>query len=74
MERQQSRSPFAQLHDEDKPYEAHDTITETIKTGSVGLGAGFVVAALQNALAKRNLGAMAVFTRGAPMMGVCGMF
>jgi hypothetical protein len=74
MERQQSRNPIAQVQGEDKIYVSHDTLAETIKTGCVGLGGGFVVAALQNALSKRNVGAMAVFTRGAPMMGFCGMF
>lgn len=70
MERQQSRSPIAQLQPNEGPYVPRDTISETIRTGCIGLGGGFVIAALQNALSKRSLGAMTTFTRGAPLMGL----
>lgn len=56
-----------------KPYVPHDVLDETAKTSLVGLGSGFFIAAIQNALSKRNVGAMSVFTRGAPIIGICGM-
>lgn len=55
-----------------KPYVPHDVLDETAKTSLVGLGSGFFIAAIQNALSKRNVGAMSVFTRGAPIIGICG--
>ncbi|KAL6811676.1 hypothetical protein V8C40DRAFT_257848 [Trichoderma camerunense] len=54
-----------------KPYVPHDVLDETAKTSLVGLGSGFFIAAIQNALSKRNVGAMSVFTRGAPIIGIC---
>lgn len=56
----------------DKPYVPHDVLDETSKTALVGLGSGFFVAAINNALSKRNVGAMSVFTRGGPIIGICG--
>lgn len=56
----------------EKPYVAHDVLDETTKTAVVGLGSGFFIAAIQNALSKRNVGAMGVFTRGAPVIGIAG--
>lgn len=53
-------------------YVPHDVLDETTKTAIVGLGSGFFIAAIQNALSRRNVGAMGVFTRGAPVIGVCG--
>jgi hypothetical protein len=61
------------LSESDKPYAPHDVLDETIKTAVVGLGGGFFLAAIRNAMAKRNVGAMGVFTRGAPIIGICGM-
>ncbi|KAM0261288.1 hypothetical protein ACHAQJ_002319 [Trichoderma viride] len=54
-----------------KPYVPHDVLDETAKTSLVGLGSGFFIAAVQNALSKGNVGAMSVFTRGAPIIGIC---
>ncbi|TQV98232.1 hypothetical protein V2A60_008007 [Cordyceps javanica] len=51
-------------------YHAHDTLDETAKTAVVGLGAGFFMAAVQNALSKRNVGAFGIFSRGAPIIGL----
>ncbi|KYK54782.1 Mitochondrial import inner membrane translocase subunit Tim17 family protein [Drechmeria coniospora] len=56
---------------EDKPYVAHDVLDETAKTALVGLGSGFFLAAIRNAMSKRNVGAMSVFTRGGPIIGIC---
>ncbi|EFY89286.1 hypothetical protein J3458_018782 [Metarhizium acridum] len=55
----------------DKPYAPHDVLDETAKTAVVGLGGGFFLAAIRNAMSKRNLGALGVFTRGAPIIGIC---
>ncbi|ATY63814.1 NADH-ubiquinone oxidoreductase [Cordyceps militaris] len=54
----------------DNVYQAHDVLDETAKTAVVGLGAGFFMAAVQNALSKRNVGAFGVFSRGAPIIGL----
>ncbi|KAJ2969844.1 hypothetical protein NQ176_g8464 [Zarea fungicola] len=51
-------------------YHAHDVLDETAKTAVVGLGAGFFLAAIQNAMSKRNVGAFGVFTRGGPLIGL----
>lgn len=56
----------------EKPYAPHDVLDETVKTGVVGLGAGFFLAAIRNAMSKRNVGAFGVFTRGSPIIGICG--
>jgi hypothetical protein len=56
-----------------KPYVPHDVLDETAKTSLVGLGSGFFIAAIQNAMSRRNVGALSVFTRGAPIIGICGM-
>ncbi|KAK5995724.1 NADH-ubiquinone oxidoreductase 21.3 kDa subunit [Cladobotryum mycophilum] len=70
MDRQTSHSPKA-LVESDKPYVPHDVLDETAKTAVVGLGSGFFVAAIQNALSRGNVGAFSVFTRGAPIIGIC---
>ena len=67
MDHQESSHPPGEAH-----YEPHDVLDETTKTGVVGLGAGFFIAAVRNAMSKRNVGAMGVFTRGAPVIGICG--
>ncbi len=58
----------------DNVYHPHDVLDETAKTAVVGLGAGFFLAAVQNALSKRNLGAFGVFSRGGPIIGLAGMY
>ncbi|GJN71541.1 mitochondrial import inner membrane translocase subunit Tim17 family protein [Purpureocillium lilacinum] len=70
MEREASISPKALLEPE-QPYKPHDVLDETAKTALVGLGSGFFLAAIRNAMSKRNVGAMSVFTRGAPIIGIC---
>ncbi|KJZ76746.1 hypothetical protein HIM_03623 [Hirsutella minnesotensis 3608] len=70
MDRQASPSPMAHA-ESTKPYTPHDVFEETSKTALVGLGSGFFLAAIQNALSRRNVGAMSVFTRGAPIIGIC---
>lgn len=72
MDAHASSSPQAHLESE-KPYAPHDVLDETAKTALVGLGGGFFLAAIRNAMSRRNVGAMGVFTRGAPIIGICGM-
>lgn len=57
----------------DAHYVPHDVFDETTNTAIVGLGSGLFIAAIRNAMSKRNVGAMSVFTRGAPIIGICGM-
>ncbi|KAF5136771.1 NADH-ubiquinone oxidoreductase 21 subunit [Metarhizium brunneum] len=70
MDHQSSPSHQAPL-ESDKPYAPHDVLDETAKTAVVGLGGGFFLAAIRNAMSKRNVGALGVFTRGAPIIGIC---
>ena len=72
FERTVTRNPVAHLPQ--RAYHPHDVLDETFKTGMIGFGGGFFIAAVQNALSKRNLGVMGAFTRGAPVMGLAGMF
>ncbi|PHH81814.1 hypothetical protein CDD82_7799 [Ophiocordyceps australis] len=55
-----------------RPFKPHDVIDAVMKTGLLGLGGGLYIVALRNALSKRNVGAWSVFTRGAPIIGICG--
>lgn len=71
-ERTESRSPLAHLGSK-KPYVPHDVIDETTKTAVVGAASGLFVAAIRNAVARNNVGAFSVFTRGAPIIGLCSM-
>lgn len=56
----------------EKPYAAHDVIGETSKAAVVGLASGFFIAAIQNALSRRNVGTFGVFTRGGMIIGITG--
>lgn len=73
MERNNSRSPVEHLLKTDKPYIAHDVIDETIKTSVVAFGSGLFIASIRNAMTRRNVGALGVFTRGAPIIGIASM-
>ncbi|PHH84112.1 hypothetical protein CDD83_2458 [Cordyceps sp. RAO-2017] len=70
MNQRASSGPEALVKAE-KPYKPHDVFDETLKTGLGGMGGGFFLAAVRNAMAKGNVGAMSVFTRGAPLIGLC---
>ncbi|XXH01405.1 p48 polypeptide of DNA primase [Hypoxylon texense] len=48
---------------EEHPFHQHDAIKSGIKGSLVGGGAGLITSAVQNSLAKRNVGAFGVFTR-----------
>ncbi|KAG6063307.1 hypothetical protein E4U32_001408 [Claviceps aff. humidiphila group G2b] len=55
----------------DEPYHPHDVITETVKMASVGAGAGLFLAAIRMSMTQRNYGVFGIFTRGAPIIGMC---
>jgi hypothetical protein len=44
-------------------FEPKDALGAGVKAGTVGAVAGFIASAVQNSLAKRNVGALGVFTR-----------
>lgn len=48
---------------EEHHFHQHDAIKSGIKGSLVGGGAGLITSAVQNSLAKRNVGAFGVFTR-----------
>ena len=48
---------------DENTYHPQDAIQEGLKTGLVGAITGFGISAVQNTLAKRNVGALGVFTR-----------
>jgi hypothetical protein len=54
----------------EKAYVPHDVIDEAGKTALLGFGSGLFIASVHNALSRRNLGALTVFTRGAPIIGL----
>ncbi|KAI1204215.1 uncharacterized protein F4807DRAFT_448364 [Annulohypoxylon truncatum] len=56
---------------EETPFHPHDALKSGIKGAILGGSAGFIVAAVQNSLAKTNVGAWAVLTRGG---GTIAMF
>ncbi|KAF7562427.1 hypothetical protein G7046_g1699 [Stylonectria norvegica] len=56
--------------DPSAPYKAHDTLDETAKAAIVGGMSGLFIASIRNALARENVGALSVFTRGAPLIGL----
>ena len=69
MDRQ--TSPSHEVLDKARPpFKPHDTLDETAKAGLVGGASGFFIASIRNALAKHNIGALSVFTRGAPIIGI----
>lgn len=69
MDRQTSQSPKAHL-ESDKPYVPKDTLDDTLKAAVMGGAGGLFIAAVQNAMVQRNIGAFSVFTRGAPIIGL----
>ncbi|KAI2467356.1 hypothetical protein F4781DRAFT_313771 [Annulohypoxylon bovei var. microspora] len=56
---------------EETPFHQHDALKAGIKGAILGGSAGFITAAVQNSLAKTNIGAWSVFTRGG---GTIAMF
>ncbi|RDA87040.1 hypothetical protein CP532_3214 [Ophiocordyceps camponoti-leonardi (nom. inval.)] len=51
-------------------YVPHDVIGVTTKTALVGGFAGLFIASIQNAMARENVGALSVFTRGRGIIGM----
>lgn len=57
----------------DVPYHSKDAVSSAVRVGLIGGAAGFFSAAIQNSLAKQNVGAMGVFTRHGVTIGTYGM-
>lgn len=53
-------------------YHPKDTVSETIKATMVTGAAGLMVSAVQNSLARQNIGAWGVFTRTGSQIAVFG--
>ncbi|KAJ1325820.1 NADH-ubiquinone oxidoreductase subunit [Microdochium nivale] len=53
----------------DVPYHSKDAVSSAVRVGLIGGAAGFFSAAIQNSLAKQNVGAMGVFTRHGVTIG-----
>lgn len=71
MNRVESPSPKA--HNEAaEPFRPHDVLFETTRNAAIGTASGIFIASLHNAMIPGNVGAMAVFTRGAPIIGLSG--
>ncbi|KAH7157158.1 hypothetical protein EDB81DRAFT_881432 [Dactylonectria macrodidyma] len=69
MERRSNPSHEAH-HGAEEAYKPYDTLNDTGKAGLIGGASGLFIASIRNALAKRNIGALSVFTRGAPIIGL----
>ncbi|KAJ4197404.1 Hypothetical protein NCS54_00518500 [Fusarium falciforme] len=69
MEHPKSATPRAHFEPSTvfKPY---DVLDDTAKAGLIGGASGLFIASIRNALAKTNVGALSVFTRGAPIIGL----
>ena len=63
----------SQYVDDSQDYQPKDTIGETMRATAIAGGVGFAVSAVQNSLAKQNVGAMGVFTRTGGAIGHFGM-
>ena len=51
------------MSDEADVYEAQDAVGKSTRSAVITGGAGLLVAAVQNTLARENLGALGIFTR-----------
>ncbi|KAI5466825.1 hypothetical protein BGZ63DRAFT_398454 [Mariannaea sp. PMI_226] len=70
MERRHSAEGHEAHHEGENVYKPFDTLNDSAKAGLVGGASGLFIASIRNALAKRNIGALSVFTRGAPIIGL----
>ncbi|PHH74255.1 hypothetical protein CDD80_3206 [Ophiocordyceps camponoti-rufipedis] len=69
MEEGRGKPPvFSQEADE--PFVPHDVIGLSAQTGLMGAGAGLFIASIRNAMSRGNVGALSVFTRGGPIIGM----
>jgi hypothetical protein len=57
---------------EGEHYQPHDAVKAAITATMVTGGAGTLVAAIENSLSKRNVGAWGVFTRSGSTIGIFG--
>ncbi|KAI1413466.1 hypothetical protein F5Y13DRAFT_189372 [Hypoxylon sp. FL1857] len=61
---------MANQHPEEKPFHQHDALMSGAKGALLGTGAGLLVSAVQNSLAKRNVGAWGIFSRTGGTVGL----
>jgi len=59
-------------HGDDAHYHPRDAIADGVKGTLISGGAGLFMAAVQNSLAKQNVGAWGVFTRGGGIITTFG--
>ncbi|KAM5352064.1 hypothetical protein ACJ41O_004787 [Fusarium nematophilum] len=69
MEHPTSATPPAH-HEADTVFKPYDVLDDTAKAAVVGGASGLFISSVRNALAKTNVGALSVFTRGAPLIGL----
>ena len=60
-------------HDEDHSYHPQDAVSAAMKATMLTGGVGLFASAVQNTLAKRNVGPMGVFLRSGGTIGIFGM-
>ncbi|KAI1139239.1 hypothetical protein F5Y05DRAFT_342374 [Hypoxylon sp. FL0543] len=61
---------MANRHPEEQPFHQHDALKSGINGALIGGVAGLTVSAVQNSLAKRNIGAWGVFSRTGSTVGM----
>ncbi|KAI0832206.1 hypothetical protein F5Y06DRAFT_190383 [Hypoxylon sp. FL0890] len=61
---------MANRHPEEQHFHQHDALKSGINGTLLGAGAGLITSAVQNSLAKRNVGAWGVFTRTGGTIGL----
>ena len=58
---------------EEEPYRPKDAISQSIQGTLIVGGAGLLISAVQNTLAKQNVGAWGIFTRTGGTVGTFGL-
>ena len=67
------RSNMASDHEEDKPYQPKDALSQALRGTLICGGAGAFVGAARVALTRQNIGAWAVVTRTGGFIGLLGV-
>lgn len=62
------------MSDDNEVYQPKDAIRESLRSGAYGSALGFGIAAVQNTMKKRNVGALGVFTRSGGTIAMCGLY
>ena len=65
--------PSSAVVDAEPAYQPKDAIAASLNSGSLSGGAGLLLAAVQNTLARENVGAFGVFTRFGGTVALFGM-